>query len=376
MADGPHKSSAWPLALCLAALVVYASLYPFSGWREPGVPFWQFLLAPWPRYWSGFDLLANLLGYAPLGFLLALALRRTRPRGAAVLPAAAAATALSLTLETLQVYLPARVASNIDLALNGAGALLGAWLAWGLDRVGAIDRWSRLRARWFVPEARGALALLALWPPALLFPASVPLGLGQVLERLEQALAAWLADTPFIDWVPLREVELQPLLPGAELVAVLLGALVPCLIGYAVIPSRWRRAVFALVVLATGLAVSALSAALSYGPAHAWAWLGPSVRVGLAGAVLAAALALPLPGRGCAALALLAVTVHLSVLNNAPVGAYFAQTLQDWEQGRFIHFYGLTQWLGWIWPYAAIGWLLLRLSAREDPAPRRPVPPT
>ena len=31
-----HRSSAVPLAWLYAALIVYASLYPFAGWRVPG----------------------------------------------------------------------------------------------------------------------------------------------------------------------------------------------------------------------------------------------------------------------------------------------------------------------------------------------------
>lgn len=45
---------------------------------------------------------------------------------------------------------------------------------------------------------------------------------------------------------------------------------------------------------------------------------------------------------------LLALGIYLSVLNQVPEGAYFAQTLQAWEQGRFIRFNGLAQWLGWL----------------------------
>ena len=38
--------------------------------------------------------------------------------------------------------------------------------------------------------------------------------------------------------------------------------------------------------------------------------------------------------------------------------------LQAWELGRWVHFYGLAQWVGWVWPFAAIVWLLARLSRR------------
>jgi hypothetical protein len=178
-------------------------------------------------------------------------------------------------------------------------------------------------------------------------------------------LADWLADTPFLEWVPVREVELQPLLPGVELLCVMLGALIPCLLAYSIVRSAGKRLALAAALMAAGLGVSALSAALSYGPSHAWAWLSLPVQVGLGAALVLALIMLPVPRRGCAALVLLALVLHLSLLNNAPTSAYFAQTLQTWEQGRFIRFHGLAQWLGWLWPYAALVYVLLRVSGQE-----------
>jgi len=241
-----------------------------------------------------------------------------------------------------------------------------------LERAGAIAQWSRVRARWFVRDARGALVLLALWPLALLFPASVPLGLGQVFERLEASLVDLLLDTPFLEWIPMRDVELQPLVPGAELVLVALGAVLPCLLGYMVMRSMARRVLLTAMVLATGVGVTALSAALSWGPVHAWAWMSPSVQLGLAAGLVLALLALPLPRRGCAALLLLALVIHLSLLNHAPESAYFTNTLRSWEQGRFIRFHGVAQWLGWLWPFVALSYVVVRLSSRdaEDSSPR------
>ena len=369
IATARHKTSAWPLSWVVMCLVVYASLYPFSDWRNHGISPFRFLTAPLPRYWTGFDVAINLAGYAPVGFLLALSALRSGRVAWAVSVAVLGTGLLSLGMETLQTYLPSRVPSNLDWALNTLGGWLGACAAWGLEKLGVIGQWSRFRARWLALDARGALVLLALWPAALLFPPAVPMGLGQVFERLETALAEALADTPFLDWLPLRDIELQPLVPGAELVCVALGALIPCLLGYCVIRTAWQRAVFSLVMLATGLVVSALSAALSYGPAHVWAWLDLPVRAGLALALGLALLLLPLRRRGAAAFALLALATHLSLLNQAPASAYFAQTLQTWEQGRFIRFHGLAQWLGWLWPFAALAYVLARLSARE------PVPP-
>ncbi len=360
-----HKSAAWPLALLYMGLVVYASLYPFADWRNQGVAPWLFLAAPLPKYWTGFDVAINLAGYAPLGALLALsAVRSARTRHAIVVPVLSAAL-LSLLMEALQSYLPTRVSSREDWLLNTLGASLGAWMTVVLDKFGAIDRWSQIRARWFVPDARGGLVLLALWPVALLFPAAVPFGLGQVVERLETALSEQLVDTPFLEWLPLRATELQPLVPGAEMVCVALGLLIPCLLGFCIVRPPVRRVALVLVTVLTGVMASMLSAALSWGPIHAWAWLSLPVQVGI---VLAVGLALAmawLPWRASAALLLLALGVYLSLLNQAPASAYFTQTLQAWEQGRFIRFHGLGQWLGWLWPYATVVYVLSLIVQRD-----------
>ncbi len=366
MSPDTHRTSAWPLALASVCLVVYASLYPFTDWRDQGLSPLAFLNEPLPRYWTGFDVGINLLGYAPLGFLLALAALRSGRVVPAVSTAALAGALLSLAMEMLQGYLPARVPSNVDFGLNALGAWLGAGSASLLERWGVLRRWSDFRARWFAADARGALVLLALWPPALLFPVSVPLGLGQVFERLEQALASALEDSPFLDWLPVRDIELQPMVPSTEVLAVALGGLIPCLIGYGVIRGLGHRARFMLLLLACGVLFTALSAALSYGPEHVWAWLDQPVRVGLFVAALFMLLTLLLTQRAATALALLALAVQLMLLNQAPDSPYLAQTVQIWEQGRFVRFHGLAQWLSWLWPFAALAYVLLRLSRRDE----------
>jgi VanZ family protein len=358
-----HKTSAWPLALAYTALIVYASLYPFADWRNQGIEPWAFLTAPWPRYWTLFDVVSNVLGYMPQGFLLALsALRMGRARAAVGL-ATLACGLLSLTMESLQSYLPVRVASNLDLLLNLLGGALGAASAGALEQMGAIDHWSRFRDRWFVADARWALVLLALWPLALLFPASVPFGLGQVRERAEPVLMALLAALPGLQAWDQSRNGLQAMQPATEGLCVLLGVLSPCLLGYCVIDSQRRRALFLLVALGAGCAMTALSAALSFGPVHAWAWLSPSVQVGGVLALLLLLLLLPLPAAYCAAGLLPVLVLQLSLLNQAPIGSYFTQTLQTWERGRFIRFHGLAQWLGWLWPFAALLYVLGRVGS-------------
>ena len=64
------------LALAWLGLIIYGSLYPFAGWRDTGGSSFAFLDGAWPRYWTAFDLSANVAVYFPLGFFLTLALRR------------------------------------------------------------------------------------------------------------------------------------------------------------------------------------------------------------------------------------------------------------------------------------------------------------
>jgi hypothetical protein len=238
------------------------------------------------------------------------------------------------------------------LLLNALGGLLGAGLAWTLERLGWVARWSRFRTRWLVHRARGGLVLLMLWPLALLFPVLVPFGLGQVYEQLFSWLTQWLGNTPLLAWLPAPAVTWQPWSASAKFVCVTLGLLIPCWLGFCIIRTHAQRLVFMLLALLVGMACTALSTALSHGPDHAWAWLGALEQAALVLAVVILLMSFWMPAHLCAALLLLGLGVYLSLLNQAPTDAYFAQTLFAWEQGRFIRFHGLAQWLGWFWPYA------------------------
>ncbi len=354
MPTRPHRSSATLLALVFALLIVYASLYPFEGWRNQDISPFAFLNAPWPRYWSRFDLGANWLGYMPLGFLMALALLRTRLLPQPALLAALAASLLSLVMEALQTYLPQRVPQLADWLLNSAGALTGAVLAQLLQHLGAVDQWSRFRVRWFVREARAPLVLLLLWPIALLFPPAAPLALGQIRQRLHSFLNNWVEGTPFASYIDEPSAYLLPLSNLSELLSVGLGFIIPCLLAYSVTQGWPRRLGLMLAGIAIAFAASGLSATLSFSPEYGWAWLSPPARAGLLVGSVLAALAVILPRRLCLALLVMALVWQLSLINSAPETPYYAQALQSWEQGRFIRFHGLAQWLGWLWPFMTL----------------------
>ena len=371
MAVPRHRSSASPLALAWAALVVYASLFPFSGWRwPPGQTLQALLVLPWPPWIVPFDLWANFAGYVPLGALLLIAAQRSGVAPAlALLLAVLLPAGLSYATEVTQQFLPGRHPSLKDCAMNTLGAGVGALLGAALHRLRLIDRWHGLRERWFVPNSAGALALLALWPLGLLFPAPAPLGLGQVGEELRTLLLLGLEDVPWAEGVYQLLDSARPVAerlgPLAEGMVTALGLLGPCLVAYTVVAPGWRRAVLTAGALAMATLSMTLSTLLNFGPQHALAWMTPVTLPALLAACVAAVVLVPLGRRAVAGLALVALAVLVTLVAKAPANPYFALSLQAWEQGQFVRFHGLAQWIGWLWPFAAIGWLLSRLGAQD-----------
>ena len=379
-----HRSSAVPLTWLYGALIAYASLYPFAGWRVPGVGPLDFVRLGWPRYWTGFDIVSNLLGYLPFGFLLFVALVRSgRATGSAAALACAGGAVLSFVLEVLQNYLPHRVSSNVDWTLNVLGTALGVAIGAALHVHGGIERWQKLRDRWFVARSAGGLALLLLWPIGLLFPTAVPFGLGHVLGRIQPVVFEVLQDTPMAAWteswsaaapagtVPAAAAP-RALSDAAELAIIVLGLLAPCLIAFTIAIAGWRRLVLVVGAVLVGTATTTLSTALNFGPNHAFAWTTRSALEALAIGTGAAMLLSLVPRRVAAGFGLIALTALVMLVAQAPADPYFAQSLQGWEQGRFIRFHGAAQWVGWVWPYAGLAYLLARLAARE---PRQNAPP-
>ena len=196
-------------------------------------------------------------------------------------------------------------------------------------------------------------------------PAPLPLGLGQGLGRLAEQLDDWLLDTPFAGWVPTPDAS-DLLAPGTELLGVTLGALAPCFVAYTVVRQPHHRLVLLAGAVLLGLGSTTLSTAMNFGPDHAWAWLSPPVLPGVGLALLLGAGLAWVPRRLVAALGLVALTTLVALVNHAGNDPYFAFSLQGWEQGRFIRFHGLAQWIGWFWPFAALLFLLVRVGERQE----------
>ena len=331
-------------------LVTYASLHPLSGWRDPGTPAFAFLIAPWPRWVTLFDLVSNVLGYLPLGVLCVFALP-SRLRGpAAIVAAAAGGAVLSLVLEAAQTFLPARVASNLDLLANTAGTLAGAiagslaapWL--GREPI------KRLRERTIVPgtEADVGLVLLALWLFAQLNPTTLLFGAGDLRDLLAEAVG------------PAREPRLflsvEALTAAGNFLAV---SLLASLVARPGAPLRG----YLLGLLVAALAVRALAFKVLMPAEPMLVWLTQGAQLGIAGGLVLTLLAVSLPRTtrlAVAAVLLMAATV---LVNISPPNPYTAAMLKLWEQGHFLNFNGLTRLVSVVWPFAALGYLVL-LAAR------------
>ncbi len=341
------------LAIAYALLIAYASLHPFTGWRDTGAPPFDYLAAAWPRYYTGFDLAANILAYVPLGFLMVPALQSRLGILAAALLAALAGGGLSLALETLQNFLPSRVPSNIDLACNAIGALIGAaaGMNWGRALVDG-GRLHRLRTRLVVRghAADFGLVLLGLWLLAQLNPELLLFGTGNLRALLELSPLPYSAQRFFV----------------IEAGVTAAGTLAAGLIVWSLLRLHRRRLLLALLLPA--LLVKAFASALLVNAAQFAHWITPGNMTGLAAgmvALLAATHLPPLAQRMLAALALLFAT---ALVNLAPENPYLAASLAVWQQGHFLNFNGLTKLVSSLWPFAALPFLMLPRPRQEEHA--------
>ena len=149
------------------------------------------------------------------------------------------------------------------------------------------------------------------------------------------------------------------------LTGIIIGLLMGIMLALAVARPGWRRLILVGGAFALGVLGTALSTALNFGPQHAWTWFTLASWPGLVAGLLLATLACLLPRRVSAALGLVVMCALIALVSMAPPDPYLALSLRAWEQGRFINMYGLAQWVGWVWPFAALGWLLTLVGRRS-----------
>ncbi|HWJ94639.1 MAG TPA: VanZ family protein [Telluria sp.] len=359
---GPRGSPVARAALLTyLLLIIYASWFPFSGWRSSGLSPFTFLNLTPPRYWTGFDVMVNIVGYVPFGTLIVLALY-PKVRGMwAVLLAALGGILVSGTMEVVQNYLPSRVPSNLDFLTNSVGCLVGACVG-ALFAHSLLDqsRLYRLRRRWFAPHASQGLVLLALWPLAQIYPQGYLFGNGQVLPILSEWLTEWL-DTD-IDLVAMLRPNAQMTVEQywlSETIITACGLTGAVLTLLCLLRRGAPRYPLMLAMIGAALVVKALASSLLFMPDNAFVWITPGAEGGfLIGVIMLAGLAFA-PQVAQRRLAVVTLLLSLIVVNTIPVNPYFVSTLQGWVQGKFLNFNGAAQFLSLLWPFFALWFLLL-----------------
>lgn len=352
----PGRSSALAriLALAYTVLVVYASLHPFSGWRDSGLSLFAFLNAGWPRYYTGFDLLVNVLAYVPLGFFWLPVAAAHAGRTTGIVFVCVALALLSGTLETLQNFLPSRVPSNVDLACNSLGALLGALAAqrWG-SLLLSESRLLRWRHRHLAHEPVGdyGLTLLGIWLLVQLSPENLLFGSGNLRVLLELPGAL-----PF---------DAERFSRHESWIAAM-GTLTIALMSSLVLrrPRYWH----VLLLLGLAILIRSFAAALLIEPSRFLHWMTPGNLSGMGVGLVLALLLLRLNEGLRRVLAGALVMATTALVNIAPDNPYLLQAAQVWQQGHFLNFNGLTRVASSFWPFFAMAFLMWK-SREPSPHP-------
>ncbi len=327
------------LTIGYALFIVYASLSPFSGWRNQGIEFGEVLNAQFRLSYTAFDATANILSYLPFGFLVTLTLRARFGAVASAIIALCSGILLSASMEYLQMYLPSRISSNTDLFSNSVGTSVGALLAVGVaSQAWIFFRLTGWRTAYFRlgKEVDFGLALLALWIFGQINP-SLPI-LGNIFIS-EVAHQPFVTTPPALfDWWESVAVSLNLLMLGALLLSILR---VP------------KNAATALLVILCMVALSKFIAAAVL--LKSWAlllWINGEAVIGILFGMLLLLAVLDLSRTAVLVFGAVIATLHIIVVNlvldsNAPSAA---ASVYHWHYGHLLNYNGLAQTISLAFP--------------------------
>ncbi len=342
--------------------VVYASFYPFAGWKDssllmPGLL--DLFASGLPRYWTGFDVIANVLAYVPLGLILSWGLQIRYAAWIAGWVATVGLSLVSMQIEWLQVLLPGRVPSLLDWILNSLGAVTGSLLA-GLAEREKVEDWIAGHLRFlFEREAPSQaakfwlLVLLVLWLLAQLAPQAIAFAVGDILGE-KRVVETGLGQA----YGPLLEA-------GATVLSVLIiGLLLQPLLGSMVSPLAPTIALFVLVTLA-----KAAVAAWLLGTSAAFGWFSAAAQGGLliglsALSVVSMATRYASPRRIW--LILLCLLGLVLLFNLAPESDYHRTLMLAWGPKPLRAIEGLLNWIGTFWPALVLFYCLRQLYDKRS----------
>ncbi|MGQ0579445.1 MAG: VanZ family protein [Betaproteobacteria bacterium] len=334
------------LTVAYPLLVVYASLFPFSGWRAPVDNATAFVLDGWPFYVTVSDITLNVLAYLPLGLLLTLTLMGRVPRWAAAILGVLAGTLFSLLIELAQGYLPSRIASNVDLLTNAGGTMLGAAAAFVYG-----ERWLlsgelfRLRGRYFMPGTATdyGFVLLALWLFTQLNAEIWLFGNGDLRHLVPGEVSVSYSAESY------RYMEAAVAAFNFAGVAFVLTAIARSFLG---------AAVSLIVLAAAALTLKTVASAALFIPGNPSLWLTPGSLLGLAIGAVAWLLLARVPRSMLIRAAVLCLVFGVVVVNLAPENPYLVAALKVWRHGHYVSFNGMTRLLSALWPFLTLGYLI------------------
>ena len=356
----------WAIAV-YTCMLVYASLAPFVGWQTPQA----YTIVEWPRYLTVFDVLINVVAYAPLGCLVALtAVRRgpveepTRWRRT-LLQVAGIGFAISLLLELAQAYLPGRVSSPVDLLANTLGAVVGAALSLtppGRRMVAAVFVFRR---RYFTsaPLADWGLLLLVIWLAAQLNPA-IPFFEAGMLAVADSNAGVTSNPNPNPTGLVLTagaSSAYDPLILLPQVVGVALNVTAFALFVSVLTHPGSRRILHIMSILGAGFLAKLAMASMLLKTPQLVSSLSPATVIGITSGLCLYLLFSGIRFRWRAFWAALFVFAGGVMVKLASVYAALDQALRlfNWPYGQLANFAGLTRWLNEIWPLAALVFLAI-----------------
>ena len=335
----PHARLRTWLAIGYTLFIVYGSLSPFSGWRGQGLDFAEVLRAPFQLTYTAFDAVINLLAYLPFGLLVGLTLRARFGALISVILGGFSGLLLSASMEYLQMYLPSRTSSNLDLLNNSAGALIGALLAVSMASwTWLFSRLARWRSELFLHghEMDFGLALLALWMFGQVNPSLPMLGNVFITEVAHHPFVT-LPSVPFDIWES-SAVTLNLLMLGVLMLTLLR---VP------------EKVVTAMLVVLTIVALAKFIAAALL--LKSWAlllWINSEAVLGvLLGALLLLTIVWLQRAIAVSVGAIVALTyfaiVNFALDSNTPAAA---MSIYHWHYGHLLNYNGLAQTITLMFP--------------------------
>ena len=328
-----------------ALLIVYASLSPFSGWRDQGLEFSAIMASPLWRHYTLPDLLANVLAYIPLGLLAGLALYGRLDRAQSALLAVVAGSCLSAAMEYAQMYLPTRNSANLDVLANSLGALAGALLAGWFAPSPLFARLAQMRQKLFRfdEDADFGMALFILWMFAQVNPALPMLGNIFVSDSAREPFQT-MTSPPF-DWLSCFSVMLNMLMLGCLLITLM---------------RHRRHAVNALMLVVAGVAfLKFIAAALLL---KSWAlllWLTSEGMLGVIVGLILLALAARRHRRQVYWLAATSALAYLAAAFAVPEGGAPPGNLRlyHWREGHLLTYNGLSYHILLLFPVLLLFYL-------------------